>query len=32
MVSVAGSLDDEQLGALAANYGSLPKPAPWARN
>ena len=27
MVSVAGSLDDEQLAALAAYYGSLPKPA-----
>ena len=26
MVSVAGSLDDEQLSALAAYYGSLPKP------
>jgi cytochrome c553 len=28
MVSVAGSLDDEQVAALAAYYGSLPKPAP----
>jgi cytochrome c len=28
MVSVANSLDDEQLNALAAYYGSLPKPAP----
>lgn len=28
MVSVAGSLDDEQLAALAAYYGSLSKPAP----
>jgi cytochrome c553 len=28
MVSVAGSLDDEQLSALAAYYGSLPKPPP----
>jgi cytochrome c553 len=27
MVSVAGSLDDEQLSALAAYYGSLPRPA-----
>lgn len=28
MVSVAGSLDEEQVAALAAYYGSLPKPAP----
>ena len=28
MVSVAKSLDDEQLAALAAYYGSLPKPQP----
>ena len=28
MVSVAKSLDEEQLAALAAYYGSLPKPAP----
>jgi cytochrome c553 len=28
MVSVAGSLDDEQVAALAAYYGSLPKPPP----
>jgi cytochrome c553 len=28
MVSVANSLDDEQVRALAAYYGSLPKPAP----
>ena len=27
MVSVAKSLDEEQLNALAAYYGSLPKPA-----
>ena len=27
IVSVAASLDDEQLAALAADYGSLPKPA-----
>ena len=26
MVSVAGSLDDEQIAALAVYYGSLPKP------
>jgi cytochrome c553 len=26
MVSVVGSLDDEQIAALAAYYGSLPKP------
>ena len=31
MVSVAKSLDDEQLAALAAYYGSLPKPAPKAK-
>jgi cytochrome c len=31
MVSVAGSLDDEQFAALAAYYGSLPKPAPKAK-
>jgi cytochrome c553 len=31
MVSVANSLDDEQLAALAAYYGSLPKPAPKAK-
>ena len=30
MVSVAGSLDDEHLAALAAYYASLPKPAPRA--
>ena len=30
MVSVAGSLDDEQLSALAAYYGFLPKPEPRA--
>jgi cytochrome c553 len=30
MVSVAKSLDDEQLAALAAYYGSLPKPVPRA--
>ncbi len=28
MVSVAKSLDEDQLAALAAYYGSLPKPAP----
>jgi cytochrome c553 len=28
MVSVAASLDDEQVTALAAFYASLPKPAP----
>ncbi len=28
MVSVAKSLDADQLAALAAYYGSLPKPAP----
>jgi cytochrome c len=28
MVSVAGSLDEEQMQALAAYYGSLPKLAP----
>ncbi len=32
MVSVAGSLDDEQLSALAAYYGSLPKPPPKGRS
>jgi cytochrome c553 len=31
MVSVAKSLDDEQVRALAAYYGSLPKPAPKAK-
>lgn len=31
MVSVAKSLDEEQLSALAAYYGSLPKPAPKAK-
>ena len=31
MVSVAKSLDDEQLAALAAYYGSLPRPAPKAK-
>ena len=31
MVSVAASLDDAQLAALAAYYGSLPKPAPKAK-
>ena len=31
MVSVAKSLDEDQLAALAAYYGSLPKPAPKAR-
>ena len=28
MVSVAKSLDEDQLAALAAYYGSLPKPTP----
>ena len=31
MVSVAKSLDDEQIQALAAYYGSLPKPASKAK-
>ena len=31
MVSVAKSLDEDQLAALAAYYGSLPKPAPKAK-
>ncbi len=31
MVSVAKSLDDEQLAALAAYYGSLQKPPPKAK-
>ena len=31
MVSVAKSLDEEQLNALAAYYGSLPKPQPRAK-
>jgi cytochrome c553 len=30
MVSVAGSLDEKQVAALAAYFGSLPKPAPKA--
>jgi cytochrome c553 len=28
MVSVAGSLNDEQIKALATYFGSLPKPSP----
>jgi cytochrome c553 len=31
MVSVAKSLDEDQVAALAAYYGSLPKPAPKAK-
>ena len=31
MVSVAKSLDEDQLNALAAYYGSLPKPPPRAK-
>lgn len=31
MVSVASSLDDEQVRALARYFGSLPKPKPAAR-
>jgi cytochrome c len=31
MVSVAKSLDEGQVAALAAYYGSLPKPAPKAK-
>ena len=31
MVSVANSLDEKQLAALAAYFASLPKPAPKAR-
>jgi cytochrome c553 len=31
MVSVARSLDEDQVAALAAYYGSLPKPAPKAK-
>jgi cytochrome c553 len=30
MVSVAGSLNDEQIKALATYFGSLPKPSPRA--
>jgi cytochrome c553 len=31
MVSVAKSLDEDQLAALAAYYGSLPRPTPKAK-